>query len=86
MATNTTVKVTPTGNATLTTTVPAGGQERVVLILTSGASSFTLTFGSGFKPTGTLATGTVTARVFALTFMSDGTNLYETARTVAMVA
>lgn len=84
--TNTTVKVTPTGNATLTTTVPPAGSERLLLILTSGASSFTLTFGSGFKPTATLATGTTTARVFALSWVSDGTNLYETARTVAMVA
>jgi hypothetical protein len=49
-------------------------------------SSFTITFGSGFKPTATLATGTTTARVFALSFISDGTNLYETGRTVAMVA
>jgi hypothetical protein len=57
-----------------------------VLILTSGASSFTITFGSGFKPTATLATGTTTARVFAVSFISDGTNLYETGRTVAMVA
>lgn len=62
------------------------GLTRVVLILTAGASSFTITFGAGFKPTATLVTGTTTARVFALTFISDGTNLYETARTVAMVA
>jgi hypothetical protein len=75
-----------TANRTLTTTVPAAGNTRVVLILTSGTSSFTITFGSGFKPTGTLATGTTTARVFAISFISDGTNLYETARTVAMVA
>jgi hypothetical protein len=33
-----------------------------------------------------LATGTVASRVFAVSFISDGTNLYETARTVAMVA
>lgn len=59
---------------------------RTVLILTAGSSSFTVTFGSGFKPVGTLATGTTASRVFAISFISDGTNLYETARTAAMVA
>ena len=39
-----------------------------------------ITFGS------TLATGTTASRVFAISFISDGTNLYETSRTVAMVA
>jgi hypothetical protein len=59
---------------------------RVVLILTSGTTSFTITFGTGFKPVGTLATGTTAARIFAISFISDGTNLYETGRTAAMVA
>lgn len=83
---NDVVKVTPTGNATFTTTVPVAGKVKQLLILTSGVSSFTLTFGSGFKPTATLATGTTTARVFAMEWVSDGTNLYEVARTVAMPA
>ena len=47
---------------------------------------FTITFGCGLKSTGTLATGTTTARIFAISFISDGTNLYETGRTIAMVA
>jgi hypothetical protein len=38
------------------------------------------------EPTATLATGTTGARVFVLSFISDGTNLYEAGRTVAMVA
>jgi hypothetical protein len=80
------VKVTPTANATYTTTVPGAGSTRVLLILTSGTTSRTLTFGQGFKPVGTLATGTTSARVFAISWVSDGTNLYETARTAAMVA
>lgn len=86
LATNNTVKVTPTANATYTTTVPAAGTRCTILILTSGASSFTITFGLGFKPTGTLATGTTASRVFATSWVSDGTNLYETGRTAAMVA
>lgn len=84
--TNDAVKVTPTANATYTTTVPAAGKRVVLMVLTSGTTSRTITFGTGFKPTATLATGTVSARVFVLTFVSDGTNLYEASRTVAIVA
>lgn len=86
LGTNDAVKVTPTGNLTVTSTVPGAGKHVHVLILTSGTSSFTVTFGTGFKPTATLATGTTSARVFVLGFVSDGTNLYEASRTVAMVA
>lgn len=86
LATNTGVKVTPNANATYTTTVPAAGLERQIIILTSGTTSFTITFGTGFKPVSTLVTGTTSARVFVLVFLSDGTNLYEQSRTVAMVA
>jgi hypothetical protein len=86
LGTNDTVKVTPTANATYTTTVPAAGSFRTILVLTSGTTSRTITFGSGFKPVGTLATGTTSGRVFAISFRSDGTNLYETGRTAAMVA
>jgi hypothetical protein len=84
--TNGSVKVTPTANATYTTTVPVAGTRCTLLVLTSGTTSRTITFGTGFKAVGTLATGTVTARVFAVSFISDGTNLYETGRTAAMVA
>jgi hypothetical protein len=86
LGTNTSVKVTPNATATYTTTVPAAGHRRTIIILTSGTTTFTITFGTGFKPTATLVTGTTTARVFVMTFISDGTNLYEESRTVAMVA
>lgn len=86
LGTNRAVKVTPTANATYTTTVPVAGEERHIIIVTSGTTSRTITFGTGFRPVGTLATGTVSARVFVVGFISDGTNLYETSRTVAMVA
>jgi hypothetical protein len=56
------------------------------MVLTSGTTSRVITFGSGFKPVGTLATGTTTARVFVVNFISNGTYLYETGRTAAMVA
>jgi hypothetical protein len=86
LATNSTVKVTPTATATLTTTVPAAGTHCHTIILTAGTTTFTLTFGTGFKPTATLATGTTAARVFVLSWISDGTSLYEVSRTAAMPA
>ena len=64
----------------------AAGTHCHVIVLTSGVTSFTITFGSGFKPVSTLATGTTSARVFVVGFISDGTNLYETGRTAAMAA
>lgn len=82
--TNDVAKVTPTANRTYTTTVPTAGQRKTLIVLTSGTSSYTLTFGTGFKTTGTLATGTVTAKVFVVNFVSDGTSLIETSRTTAM--
>jgi hypothetical protein len=84
--TNDVAKVTPTANRTYTTTVPeaSAGQRKALIVLTSGTSSFTLTFGSGFKTTGTLATGTVSAKVFVINFISDGVSFIETSRTTAM--
>lgn len=86
LATDNVVKVTPTATATFTTTVPAAGTRCSVIILTSGTTSYTMTFGTGFKSTGTLATGTTTARLFVVDFISDGTNLLETGRTAAYAA
>ena len=84
LAENINVRVTPTATATFTSTVPAAGLRTTIMILTSGASSYTITFGTGFRTTGTLATGTTTARYFMLSFISDGTVLVETSRTAAM--
>jgi hypothetical protein len=86
LATNINTKLTVTANRTLTTTVPAAGTRCSVMILTNSTSTWTITFGTGFKPTGTLATGTTTARIFVVNFISDGTNLYEAGRTAAMAA
>jgi hypothetical protein len=86
LATNINTKLTVTAARTLTTTVPAAGVRCSVMILTSGTTSYTITFGTGFKPTGTLATGTTTAKVFIVNFISNGTNLYEAGRTAAMTA
>ncbi len=78
---------TPTQSATLNATGVTGvvGSLVYLVVTTSGTTSYTITFGTGFKTTSsTLATGTVTAKVFTITFISDGTNLNEVARTTAM--
>lgn len=82
--TNTSVKVTPTATATLTSTVPAAGVVVYLDILTSGTTSYTLTFGTGFLGVPTLATGTVTAKHFILEFYSNGTSLIQLTRTTAI--
>jgi len=85
--TNMCVKVTPTATTTFTTTVPVAGTSVTLIILTVGTTSWTITFGTGFKAVGTLATGATAARVFTINFISDGVKLYERgARSVAMVA
>lgn len=77
--------LTPGENETINAaSVPAASVLIVLRVLTSGATSRTLTFGTNFKATGTLATGTADAKQFTVTFMSDGTNLVELSRTTAM--
>jgi hypothetical protein len=78
------VKVTPNATASYTTTVPAAGTRLTLIVLTSGTSSYVITFSTGFKTTGTLTTGTTSARYFMVSFVSDGTYVLETARTVAI--
>lgn len=78
------VQLTPNSTRTLTTTIAPAGQRRTLIILTSGTTSYTLTFGTGFRANGTLATGTVTAKRFVLQFVSDGTTMNEISRTVAI--
>lgn len=80
------VQITATATQTWTTTVPPAGTTCVLAVITSGTTSRTITFGAGFRSVPTLATGTTSARVFYLTLHSNGTYLYQTARTAAMVA
>jgi hypothetical protein len=76
--------ITPSGAATLSASGAPANKRITLVVTTSGTTSFTLTFGTGFKTTGTLATGTVTAKVFTISFIGDGTNFNETSRTTAM--
>jgi hypothetical protein len=76
--------LTPTATQTLTAAVTPAGTRATIIVLTSGTSSFTQTFGTGFKSTGTLATGITGGAYFVLEFVSNGTLMIETSRTAAM--
>lgn len=77
-------QLTPNSTRTVTSGVPRAGELRTLIILTSGSSSYTLTFGSGFKTMGTLVTGTTSNRRFVIQFISDGDYLIEISRTTAI--
>lgn len=81
--------ITPAENETInfvssTNSGVISGQELILVVYTSGVTSFTLTFGTNVRSTGTLATGTVSGKVFMLCFACDGTNYIELSRTVAI--
>jgi hypothetical protein len=76
--------LTPTASETINAASVVSGQRLNLVITTSGASSFTITLGTGFTTTGTLATGTVTGKIFVMSFVSDGTAYREVSRTTAM--
>jgi hypothetical protein len=82
--TNQFVQVTPNAAGAFTTTVPVVGTLCTLIVLTSGTTSYSMTFGTGFRSTAALATGTVTAQRFVLQFVSDGTSLIPTIRTTAI--
>ena len=84
LGTNRVVKVTPNASGTLTTTVSPSGSTANVIIVTSGTTPYTLTFGTGFLSTGPLVTGVVSGGIFVVSFVSDGTTMIERSRTVAM--
>lgn len=84
--TSTVTTLTPTGAMTINFASPAlfTGVFINLEVVTSGSSSFTLTFGTNTKNQGTLATGTASGKVFLVCFVSDGTNWIEVSRTTAM--
>lgn len=84
LGTNKAVSVTPNASATLTTTVSPAGSTASIIVVTSGTTSYALTFGTGFITTGVLNTGTVSGKTFVIDFVSDGTNMIEKSRTTAM--
>jgi hypothetical protein len=77
--------VTPGEAEAITVSGGVVGQEIILKVLTSGATSYNLTFGTGFGANaGALATGVTTAKVFVVRFVHDGTSFVEVGRTAAM--
>ena len=76
---------TPTGACTFN--AGAGGAIGDILTFaftTSGTASFVMTFGTNFRKVGTLATGTVSARSFSVTFRKVTESIWqEIGRTAA---
>ncbi len=58
------------------------GQVMYIVIANDAASGRTITFGTNFKPNGTLV-GTI-GKTASLIFVSDGTNFYETSRVTGL--
>jgi hypothetical protein len=78
------ITITPTGACTFNASGGTAGAFVSFVITTSGTTSFTLTWGTNFRTTGTLATGTVTAKKFVINFIYDGATWNEAGRTAAM--
>ena len=78
-----TTTVNATGNATINASGGgSAGQVMYIMITNDATSGKTITFGTNFKPNGTLV-GT-TSKTAMLTFVSDGVNLYETSRVTGL--
>ena len=78
-----TITPTATGDINLLE-IPPAWKKFTLLVKTSGTTSYTLTFNTAFKSTGTLATWVVDAKYFVLEFISDGIQALELSRTTAM--
>lgn len=76
--------ITPTGACTFNASGGTTGYYKTFVFTTSGTSAFVMTFNTNFKSAGTLSTGTVSGKIFAVTFYcTNGTQWIETARTIA---
>lgn len=76
--------ITPTGACTFNASGGAVGSVCTFVITTSGITPYNLTWNTGYKSQGVLSTGGVTAMKFTVTFVFDGANWCEVARTTAM--
>lgn len=77
------VTLTPGEDETISISGGTNGERLNLVVLTSGTTSRTLTFGTGFKSTGTLATGTTSGKYFVVSFVCVNDLFVETGRTAA---
>jgi hypothetical protein len=77
--------ITPTADCTVNATGGTPGDYCTFVITTSGTRPYKMTFGTNFKSTGSLTTGTASGKVFSISFIcKTPTSWVETARTTAM--
>jgi hypothetical protein len=72
-------EVSPTASITFNAASTPDGAE-IKFIFNSNGGSQIITFGTNFKPSATLSMGSVGAKSFTVSFYSDGTHFFETAR------
>ena len=77
--------ITPTAAVQITPNSFPAGAMIVVKVLSSGTTSYAITFDVGFVANGTLSTGASDARYFTATFICDGAKWIELSRTPAML-
>ena len=78
-----TVRFTPSASLQIVNSgLSNDGEKTTLIIVTSGTTSRNITAGSNVVMTGTLATGTVDAVAYVLTFVTDGASgkMYEVSR------
>lgn len=69
--------------ATLNATNVDNDVELILVVTTTGTTGETLTFGTNFKSTATLAVGTTNAKIFVVKFVGVNGKLLEVSRTAA---
>ena len=74
--------VTPTEDTTISAVDSSAGESYSLIVITSGTTPYTLTFGAGIRSSSpTLSTGSTDASYLVIEFISDGINLIEKLRT-----
>jgi hypothetical protein len=76
--------LTPLGACTINADAAQDGNILLIVITTSGTTSRAITFGTNFKASGNLATGTVNGKKFILKFLGMGELWYQIIRTAAL--
>jgi hypothetical protein len=77
--------ITPKGDCTFNATGGTPGDCCTFVITTSGTTSYKMAFGTNFKSTGVLATGTASGKFISISFICKTPSSWiETARTTAM--
>lgn len=77
---NTTYKTIINSSVTLTATVPPAGSQAILILKTGNTSNPTVTLGSGFTSSGTISLGATADKHHVVSFISDGTTLFECSR------